>query len=106
MLEIIGLVLLTRFVAAQGRTKGYTAWLGVIAPALWIGFEFTGAIVGELMGLGLGTYALALGAALAGGGLAAGIAVALPRRHGAEDPVGAVGSGTDLREHRANPWAA
>ena len=105
MLEILGLIALTRWIANQGRTKGYTGWLGAIGPLLWIGFEFAGALVGELMGLGMGTYAVALVCALFGGALAAGVAFALPNRN-REEAVGAVGSGTGLGEHRANPWAA
>lgn len=104
MLEIIAIILLARHLGSTAKRKGYSNLWGALGPAMWLGFEFFGAFFAACAGAdGLVLYAVALVAALAGGGLSHLVVTALPDR--LADAAGAAAVGRDPDEVRDNPFA-
>ncbi|MBI5547262.1 MAG: hypothetical protein HY901_25550 [Deltaproteobacteria bacterium] len=84
MLEILCLVWfgrrLAEILAGKGRSKGWVA-LGIL---FWVGGELMGGVVGQLLGLGLGGYGLAILFAVIGALVAYAIVKSLPPLNQAE----------------------
>jgi hypothetical protein len=86
MLEIFGLIWLTRKLASIARAKGRTGAWGALGPVFWIGAELFGFVVGAIMGISqLGSYGIAIGCALVGAATSFGIVAILPEA-GAQRP--------------------
>ncbi len=80
MLEIIFLIWFGKKLAAicrqKGRSEGWVA-MGVL---FWLGGEFIGIVVGSLLGMGTGSYLVALLLAAIGAGVSWAVINNLPAR--------------------------
>lgn len=106
MLEIIAIIWLGRHLNSTAKIKGHSGLWGVLGPAMWIGFEFTGAFIAVCAGASdLGMYGMALVSALVGGGLSIAIVNALPNRMLDDDFDVAPEARRDPEAMKANPFA-
>ncbi|WP_163989012.1 hypothetical protein [Pyxidicoccus caerfyrddinensis] len=74
MLEILAIVALCKKLAAIAKEKGRSAGWAALGALFW----FMGEVVGEIMGLGLGGYLVAIAFACIGAFVAHTIVKALP----------------------------
>ncbi len=77
MLEIIFLIWFGRKLASIATAKGRAGTWALLGVGMWVGGEIFGFVLGMLLGLDLGGYALALGCAGAGAFVSYGIVSSL-----------------------------
>ncbi len=78
MLELFFLMWFGRRLADLATRKGRTKWWAALGVGFWVAGEVTGVIVGSLLGLDLGAYAIALLFAISGAIAAWFVVSALP----------------------------
>jgi hypothetical protein len=99
MLEIVGIIALARWMGSTLESKGHSKWLGAAGPIGWVMAEICGFIIGEMLGLELGGYVLAIGLALCWAATCAIVVMALPAGEGAPPTL------ADPSVVQGNPWA-
>jgi hypothetical protein len=78
MLEILAIIALCKKLAAIAKEKGRSQGWAALGALFWFMGEVVGFVVGEIMGLGLGGYLVAIAFACIGAFVAHTIVKALP----------------------------